>query len=252
MPVTSQSKLSATRTTWPMGSRSPKRRRARGSVSTMVYGRSRAVSGEPRRSGKPKTRRTPGSAVSTLSEIPSLVPARSSVGLLAVKRTASSTSGRWSWRAGPSWTGSADVYRSLSRRVGPQYAVDAVLVLVEVAHGELVRRQLDDQQAEGQADGQPEEVDRRVAALPPQVAEGGGQVASPACVSFRGWDPPSTRCAGSPPGWSWRPGSPAGPPSGRRRGRRGRPRSGTGRGRPPRGRRSSAATGRRATRRWGC
>ena len=59
---------------------------------------------------------------------------------------------------------------------GAQYAVDAVLVLVEVAHRELVGAQLDDQQAEGQSDGQPEEVDRRVAAFPPQVAEGRGQV----------------------------------------------------------------------------
>ena len=47
---------------------------------------------------------------------------------------------------------------------------------MEVADRELIRRQLDYQQAQGQADGQPEEVDRRVAALSPQVAEGGGQI----------------------------------------------------------------------------
>ena len=47
---------------------------------------------------------------------------------------------------------------------------------MEVAHRELVGGQLDDQQAQGQSDGQAEEVDRRVAALSPQVAEGRGQV----------------------------------------------------------------------------
>ena len=36
MPVTSQSSASSTRTTCPMGSLSPKRRRARDSVRTMV------------------------------------------------------------------------------------------------------------------------------------------------------------------------------------------------------------------------
>ena len=61
---------------------------------------------------------------------------------------------------------------------GTQDAVDAVPVLVEGPHGQLVGGELDDQQTEGEAEGESEDVDRRVPALPPQQANGRCQVVS--------------------------------------------------------------------------